>query len=124
MSWLSPDRFNDEEAFSTRFGALTSASSDLRNEFSALLRPHVLRRTKDDVLKMLPARHEVLGESWFGRLIDAPPLLTLANTPLKVPVPLAAAQAGENHRCKALPEAFFITVLCHRDLQVDSNKEL
>ena len=71
MSWLHRDRFTDENAFMAKYGDLTAASQELRDAFTALLRPHILRRTKDDVMKTLPARHEVL-----------------------VPVPLAPPQVG------------------------------
>lgn len=73
LGWLHPgEQFDDEEAFVEKFGTLSAATATLRDEFTALLRPHILRRTKDDVLRTLPARHEVL-----------------------VPVPLSAPQAGE-----------------------------
>jgi SNF2 family DNA or RNA helicase len=105
LGWLHPgSKFNDEETFVAKFGTLSSASAELRDEFTALLRPHILRRTKDDVLRTLPARHEVL-----------------------VPVPLAAPQAGEVHvhSLTRSPISLWVRVtsLC-RAIQGSSGKKL
>lgn len=69
LHWLNRDAFPSEAAFMAEFGNLAAAPEEARARLTALLRPHILRRTKEDVLRSLPARHEVL-----------------------VPVPLAAAQ--------------------------------
>lgn len=70
LHWLNKDVFTSEAAFLAEFGDLGAASEAVRARLTSLLRPHILRRTKEDVLKTLPARHEVL-----------------------VPVPLSTAQA-------------------------------
>lgn len=69
LHWLNKDVFVNEATFLAEFGNLAAATEKTRQRLTTLLRPHILRRTKDDVLKTLPARHEVV-----------------------VPVPLAPAQ--------------------------------
>jgi chromodomain-helicase-DNA-binding protein 4 len=60
LHWMDKETFCNERDFLARFGDLSAASEATRDELTALLRPHILRRTKDDVLKTLPARHEVV----------------------------------------------------------------
>ena len=69
LHWLNSDVFSSESTFLAEFGDLSSATEAVHRRLTSLLRPHILRRTKEDVLKTLPGRHEVI-----------------------VPVPLAAAQ--------------------------------
>lgn len=58
MSFLDQEKFSDPKALELEYGALADKSKveELHNQ----LRPHILRRTKDEVLKDLPKKVEVI----------------------------------------------------------------
>lgn len=59
LHFLEPGKFPSKDDFLLSFGDL-SASAEARAGIHDILRPHMLRRTKEDVMKDLPAKHEVI----------------------------------------------------------------
>ena len=58
LFFLHPERFSDCDAFLEQFGDLADPAA--LEEFHGVLRPHMLRRVKTEVMKDLPAKHEVI----------------------------------------------------------------
>lgn len=58
LHFLHPDRFDCRESFLAAHGDLSTPAA--RASLHDALRPHMLRRTKEDVMKALPAKHEVV----------------------------------------------------------------
>jgi len=58
LFFLHPERFSDCDAFLEQFGDLADPTA--LQEFHGVLRPHMLRRVKTEVMKDLPAKHEVI----------------------------------------------------------------
>ena len=62
LNFLEPSKFADEDDFLRRFGSLSSGggTAEQVNRLNKLLKPHMLRREKADVLKNLPGMKETL----------------------------------------------------------------
>jgi chromodomain-helicase-DNA-binding protein 7 len=62
LSFLDGHKFNDVDAFLERFGKLSTGggTSDHVNQLNKLLKPHLLRREKDDVENSIPGMKETL----------------------------------------------------------------
>jgi hypothetical protein len=58
LHFLDAGKFGDREGFLASCGDLSTPEA--RAALHAVLRPHMLRRTKEDVMKTLPAKHEVV----------------------------------------------------------------
>ena len=58
LHFLDAAKFPSQEDFMLSFSDLSQPSA--RAQLHGLLRPHMLRRTKEDVMKTLPAKHEVI----------------------------------------------------------------
>ena len=51
LSFLEPEKFDDKDELERKY---TDMSKDKVQDLHALLRPHILRRTRDEVLKLPP----------------------------------------------------------------------
>ncbi|CAI2362631.1 unnamed protein product [Moneuplotes crassus] len=60
LNYIEPDKFCDEEAFKERFGNLTN--NDQISDLKKLIKPHFLRRKKDDVEFSIPPLNETVIE--------------------------------------------------------------
>lgn len=58
LHFLEPQNFNDEEAFTSRFGQL--AEMEQVTALQEMMRPYILRRLKETVEKDLPAKEETI----------------------------------------------------------------
>ena len=62
LSFLDSNKFNDVDAFLERFGKLSTGGGTLEhvNQLNKLIKPHLLRREKDDVENSIPGMKETL----------------------------------------------------------------